>query len=60
MSASLKVAHVAFQTSQATESRDWCCTVLDGHVVYRAARARSSGLTCPTGCPSSPAHLTSR
>ncbi|WP_405009492.1 VOC family protein [Kitasatospora sp. NBC_01539] len=35
MPASPKFAHVVFQTAQPQEMRDWYCTVLDGHVVYR-------------------------
>jgi catechol-2,3-dioxygenase len=35
MSARPKFAHVVFQTGQPQEMRDWYCTVLDGHVVYK-------------------------
>ena len=30
-----KFAHNVFQTAQPEAMRDWYCTVLDAHVVYR-------------------------
>jgi hypothetical protein len=30
-----RFAHNVFQTAKPQEMRDWCCTVLDAHVVYQ-------------------------
>lgn len=34
MSATLKFAHVVFQTARFEQMRDWYCQLLDAHVVY--------------------------